>query len=60
MPEAVHDSAIPSIQPVHGASAVARFRMRLPSSRPASVVAGTLVFIHISVPGAGLHGTAAG
>ena len=64
MPEAVHDSAIPAIQPAHGASVAARFRMRLPSFGPAfgpaSVVAGTLVLIEISVPGDRVHGMTVG
>lgn len=60
MPEADHDSAIPATHPAHGASALARFSMRLPFSGPASVVAGTLVFIEISVPGTCVHGMTAG
>ena len=59
-PTVVHDSAIPAIHPDHGASAVARFSMRLPFSGPASVVAGALVFIDVSVPGANVHAMTAG
>jgi hypothetical protein len=55
MPEAVHDGAIFPTHPAHGASAVARFSMRLSFSGPASLAAGTLVFIEIQRARACVH-----